>query len=382
MRGLAAFISVLSPAFEMNPTISPEEVKYDCRFFRGHIPCQPNKDFGVMCNACSHYTPKGFRILIIKLGAIGDVIRTTPLLERLEKVYPNSYISWLTRSPDVLPKNRIGRIYRYDETSLFVLQNQEFELAINLDKDEEACILLSQVRAKTKYGFSWQDGHIVAADAAAEHKLLTGLFDNLSKANTKSYLEEIFEICHLDFQKEEYILEVKPDLDALWKGKLQDLAKGKKIIGLNTGCGLRWQTRLWKPHNWVALIEKIQAAGHFPLLLGGKDEEVQNQIYAQSTGATYLGCFSLPEFIAISNQCDVIVSAVTMMMHLAIGLKKPLLLFNNIFNPYEFELYGRGQIIEPTSGCDCYYGNRCQREKSCMDDIAVETVVDALQKWV
>ena len=36
---------------------------------------------------------------------------------------------------------------------------------------------------------------------------------------------------------------------------------------------------------------------------------------------------------------DLVVTAVTMAMHIALGLGKKLVLFNNIFNPHEFELY-------------------------------------------
>ena len=70
-----------------------------------------------------------------------------------------------------------------------------------------------------------------------------------------------------------------------------------------------------------------------------------------------------------------------MMMHIAIGLKKPLVLFNNIFNKHEFYLYNNGVIIEPPTGCDCYYGNSCTRgEKHCMKDIPVDTVFDSIKK--
>ena len=51
------------------------------------------------------------------------------------------------------------------------------------------------------------------------------------------------------------------------------------------------------------------------------------------------------------------------------------MLFHNIFNVNEFELYNRGIIIEPTSGCDCYFGNTCSRKKSCMEDISVQDVL-------
>ncbi|PIU40254.1 MAG: glycosyl transferase, partial [Candidatus Omnitrophica bacterium CG07_land_8_20_14_0_80_50_8] len=47
------------------------------------------------------------RILIIKLGAMGDVLRTTPLLPALRKKYPGSKITWLVeaRCRGVLEKN-------------------------------------------------------------------------------------------------------------------------------------------------------------------------------------------------------------------------------------------------------------------------------------
>ena len=38
---------------------------------------------------CSYYDPVDKKILIIKLGAIGDVIRTTPLLHKLKATYPH-----------------------------------------------------------------------------------------------------------------------------------------------------------------------------------------------------------------------------------------------------------------------------------------------------
>ena len=60
------------------------EVKRDCRFFRGDVPCKPHKQHGVHCSECKYYEKIDKNILIIKLGAIGDVIRTTPLLRRLK----------------------------------------------------------------------------------------------------------------------------------------------------------------------------------------------------------------------------------------------------------------------------------------------------------
>ena len=79
------------------------DVKTDCRYYKGYIPCKPHKKEGVHCDNCKYYDPIKQRFLIIKLAAIGDVIRTTPLLHKLKKEFPNAEINWLTYSPAILP---------------------------------------------------------------------------------------------------------------------------------------------------------------------------------------------------------------------------------------------------------------------------------------
>jgi heptosyltransferase-2 len=71
-----------------------------------------------------------------------------------------------------------------------------------------------------------------------------------------------------------------------------------------------------------------------------------------------------------------------MAMHLAIGLRKPLVLFNNIFNPAEFELYGRGEILAPEKPCTCFFRNRCLEEEPCMPTLRPETVREAVLRQV
>ncbi|HEX3007882.1 MAG TPA: glycosyltransferase family 9 protein [Bacteroidales bacterium] len=329
----------------------------------------PNKLRNKVCQGCDEYNPITKKILIIKLGAIGDVIRTTPLVVRFKKLYPGCLITWITLSPEVLPSDQVDIILKFDFPSIYAVQNQKFDIAINLDKEIEACALLKDVDALQKYGFIWTDHHIGLATPNAEHKLITGLFDNVSKTNTKNYLEEIFEICHLNFEDEPYILNFNKEYAARWK-VINDKANGKKVIGLNTGCGKRWQTRLWPDEYWIKLIAGLRHNNLYPVLLGGADEHEKNVWLSEQTQAYYPGHFSLQEFISLTSNCDVIVTQVSMMMHIAIGLKKPLVLMNNIFNSHEFYLYNNGVIVGPDTGCDCYYGNKCARERHCMLDLS------------
>ncbi len=356
------------------------KIKYDCKFFKGAIPCSPSKLHNVDCQNCNNYTKISKRILIIKLGAMGDVIRTTPLVIKFKELYPNAHITWITLSPEVLPKQEIDTIFNWNETSLYITRNKKFDIAINLDKEEEACMLLSEVDAKEKYGFIWKNNHIDAADKNAEHKLLTGYFDHISQQNTKHYLDEIFEICGLKFNDEPYLLNYNKDLTAKWENTLASKSNGKTIVGLNTGCGNRWLTRLWPEEYWIKLTKELLAKGYFPIVLGGPQEDAKNKTISEKTEAWYPGTYSLEEFFAISSACDIIVTQVSMMMHIATALKKKMVLMNNIFNKHEFYLYNRGVIVEPESGCECFYGNTCKREKTCMLDIKPETVLNKIEE--
>jgi heptosyltransferase-2 len=358
-----------------------ESLHFDCRYFKGHIPCKPNKLRNKECKTCDEYEPITKRILIIKLGAIGDVIRTTPLVVRYKALYPGCHITWVTLSPDILPSSKIDTIYNFDFASVYAIQNMKFDIAINLDKEPEACSLLKDVHATEKYGFIWNQHHIDVATSAAKHKLITGLFDHISKTNKKHYLDEIFEICHLQFNNEPFLLDVDRNYAEKWK-ILKEKASGKPVIGLNTGCGKRWTTRLWPNNYWTQLVKELLNKGFYPVLLGGAAEDENNQYLSAQSGAYYPGHYSLKEFIAITSNCDLVVTQVSMMMHIVTALKIKLVLMNNIFNANEFYLYNNGAIVEPTTGCDCYYGNTCKRETSCMHDISVEMIIEKIKELI
>ena len=355
-------------------------VKFNCKHFKGTIPCKPNKEHGVDCCDCNYYEARGKQILIIKLGAMGDVIRTTPLVVRYKEMFENVHFTWLTEFPDVLPPSDIDDIMIPGVFSIEKIKGRHFDIAINLDKEEEACRLLADVDARVKYGFTWEQRHLNAATPAAEHKIITGLFDHISTENTKSYMEEIFEICHIDFRMEEYLFNYNKQLAEKWKHIFAEKAAGKAVVGLNTGCGNRWKTRLWPDEYWVEFIQKLDTNKILPVLVGGPQEDEKNKMLTKKTDAWYPGIYPLEEFISLSANFDAVITQVTMMMHIAVGHKTPIILMNNIFNKHEFELYGRGVIVEPETGCDCYYGNFCTRERPCMYDIKPETIKQELNK--
>ncbi|MCR4322301.1 MAG: hypothetical protein NUV74_18450 [Candidatus Brocadiaceae bacterium] len=128
--------------------------EFDCRFFASEKPCQFKLDCPID-SACPKYQPMGKRILIIKLAAIGDVLRTTPILPVLKKKYPQSYITWITdkSSLQVLEENPyIDRLLTANYENALRLQVEKFDVMICLDKDTVASSLASIVKIDLAVG--------------------------------------------------------------------------------------------------------------------------------------------------------------------------------------------------------------------------------------
>jgi len=297
---------------------------------------------------------------------MGDVIRTTPLLWRFKELYPKAEITWITYTPDVVPAI-VDHTLNFELKNILLLKSIHFDLLYNLDKDLEACALANQIVADVKKGFKLEFGRCSPIDRNSEDKWLTGLFDDINQANKKSYPQEIFEICGLQFKGERYILETDKES---W-----NIPENHPLIGLNTGCGERWSSRLWPIEYWIELAQRLKEKGFGVLLLGGKNEDIKNRKIASESGATYLGHFPLQKFFTLMDQCDLIVTAVSMALHIAIALNKKVILFNNIFNRNEFELYGLGEIIEPDVKCLGCFRGECQ--VNCMELIKPTQVFEA-----
>jgi ADP-heptose:LPS heptosyltransferase len=350
-----------------------ENLRTDCVHYLGDRPCRPHSEAGYRCT-CIHFQPTNRRGVIIKLGAAGDVLRTTPLLRALDPITTGTKILWVTHSPELLPTEACEAV-RPTAATLARIAQGTWDFCWNLDKDPEACAIGASTKATEHRGYTLRDGVPYPVDEDAWHKFATGIDNPYSRRNRQSYVEEIFDITCLPFRRQEYWLR---DTSAAARQRAAQLVPKHSAIGLNIGAGKRWPSRIWPAKSWIELIELLKARGLRPVLLGGPEEVEMSSQLVEATGCLMSGVQPLEIFYAIIERCYCIVSAVTMAMHLAIGARTPLVLLNNIFNPHEFELYGRGEIVEPPTPCDCYYDGVCRTGRKCINEISPEAVCEAV----
>jgi heptosyltransferase-2 len=342
------------------------------------------------CDGCPHYTPFGKRILIIKLAAMGDVLRTTPLLRGLRETNPACHITWLTE-PNVVPILQgipeIDRLLPYAPDSVLQMEVETFDEVYCFDKEPKATALAMKIGAGRKVGFGMSPlGSVICLNRESEYTYSLGINDSLKfRINAKTYPELVFECAGIPYKDpREYIL---PDLsEEIRSAETRLLALGicpEDIkIGLNTGAGGVFATKKWTEAGYIQLADRLAAElGARALLLGGPGEVERNRRIAAATQNRAINTGNdnpIREFAGIVGNCDVLVTGDTLAMHIAIGLKIPVLVMLGPTCHQEIELYGRGTKIVSDFECSPCYLSSCPKEAACMDAIGVDTVFQSV----
>ncbi len=364
-------------------------LKIDCIHFYGDRPCNFHKNDGRKCDDCDEYKPINFKILIIKLDAIGDVLRTTSILPPLRTKYPDAFITWCTKSNATQlfsNNNFVDEIITTEEDALFRINAEEYDIVINLDTSKISSSIAASAKGKNKIGFVLnKKGYVEATSKAADKWLEMSAFDDLKKENKQTYQEIMYEILELDKTKIAQPILKLSDAD-LEKGnslaKKWMLSKKCTTVGLNVGIGTKWPSKGWPAKRWEELIETLNSKNHQLLLLGGRDEKelitelCKKYKFLINTGYNN----SLVEFAAIVNLCDILITADTLALHIGTALDKKIIALFGPTSINEIDLYRKGKKVTAPDECKCYYNRYCTEEVSCMEKITSGMVIKAISE--
>lgn len=357
-------------------------LKYDCKYFKGDRPCTFNKQQGIMCQSCNYYLSIDKKLLIIKLDAIGDVLRTTSILKPLREKYPNFLITWLTKAnaKDLFNGNPyVDEVLTLDSENIFRLLTERFDIVINLDNGKTSASIAAVVKSNEKIGFLLDEkGFVIPTNSEANYWLHLSAFDSLKRENTRTHQDIMYSILNLEKPVQPPLLFLdESDLKfaELFSSKV-NLSINKPIIGLNIGIGPKWPSKGWPLFRWEELIKKL-ADGNFELLLlVGPEEKIANDYllkkypFLKSSGCNN----SLKEFASIINLCNVIVTSDTLALHIATALNKKLIVLFGPTSANEIELYSNGIKLSSGDECKCFYNKYCTESVSCMEKISAEKV--------
>ncbi|MEJ5261917.1 MAG: glycosyltransferase family 9 protein [Ignavibacterium sp.] len=367
-------------------------LKTDCIHFPGDRPCWPNKQFGKTCDNCEYYKPLKEKILIIKFDAIGDVLRTTSILPAVKRKYPESHITWLTKSnaTDIFIGNEyIDEVLAVENTfTLPKLLSQNFDLILHPDASPVSAAYAKIISAKEKLGFTLDEkGKVVPLNDEAIEWFEMGAFDQLKKANTKTYQQIIHSLLKLEYKRDEILLNLT-ESEKIFRDKFytdNKLNRYKYLVGINTGGSRRWKYKKWRLDGFKDVIQELEKHPEVGVLLfGGEIEsDLIDELKSFSKNVINTGTKnSLREFFALIDLVDVLITGDTLALHAATALKKKVICLFGPTSSAEIEDYGRIIKVIPDMDCLVCYKQDCDFVPNCMEKITSDMVIEQIKNII
>mgnify|MGYP002777923510 CR=1 FL=1 len=330
-----------------------------------------------------------YELLVIKTGALGDVLRTTSILPGFRVRHPDLRVTWLT-APGARPLIErhplVARVLSAPPEDGAALAALGRELAaaplsrvLSLDDELPLCELATALADPERH-----PGRLSGAYARGGRRLYTpdvapwfdmGLLsvhgkaraDELKIANRESHAAIYARMFGIPKGEPELPLEVDRLEAARARLRRGGWVPGRPLIGLNTGSGGRWESKKLPLDRTVELARRLglalAARGRgkpvFALLGGPEEAERNRQLLAALAGAVDAidtgTDNSLLDFAALVDALDLLISSDSLALHMAVARRRPVLCFFAPTSAAEIELYGRGAKVQSTAPDYCSY---------------------------
>ena len=323
------------------------------------------------------------KVAIIKLGALGDVVRTLPIAEAIKKKYPNTEITWITKENALElfeGNNNIDKSFAIPYKA-----SEVFDILYNFDIEKEAGSLALQIGANKKYGF-YSDGDYPAAfNLGAEYYINTLFDDELKKNNRKTYQQMMFDAAELPYNKEMPKIHLtNKDIEYAENFLKENKIKKEKLIGIHIGSSPRWPSKAWSNEKIKEFVIKVNQKGYQLLLLAGPDDiEKQKTIFQDLKKQNILVIGndpnnSIKEFSSLVNLCEKIICSDSLSLHISLALKKTTIGLFFCTTPHEVEDYSLlKKIVAPLY--DKYFPEKQdQYSEELVNSISVDEVLKNL----
>lgn len=330
------------------------------------------------------------RVLVLKTGALGDVLRTTAILPGLAATRPGLDVTWLTArgaEPLVEHHRHVRRVVAVDpkdpaslEAARRALAGTQWGWLISLDDEEPLCRLASAFHAAAPG--ARLSGAYLAADGARAYTddvapwFDMGLLSRLGKAaadrlkvlNLRTHPAIYAAMLGIPEGRPELPLDDAARAHAAAFAVRHGLDGASRVIGFNTGAGGRWTSKGLPVDRVVGLGTALDAElaredGARPVfvVLGGPAEGERNSAILAGLSARGVRAVDggtengLLEFAALLERLDLLVTSDSLALHLGVARDVPTVAFFAPTSAAEIELYGLGEKVASTAADACSY---------------------------
>jgi heptosyltransferase-1 len=352
--------------------------------------------------------PRFDSLLIVRLGAMGDIIHTLPAAAKLRQAFPHATLGWLVeeRWAELLCTLRYPRSGRRSPQRPLVdrvhsVNTAEWRRApFSFNTWQQMAVGLSQLRGirydavidfqgavRSALLARWSGAPSVYGSAQPRENAASMFYTRKILTNGTHVVEQALALAgavipsasipsaSMPTTMVEPQVEFPVDADA--ESKIAGLtADVKDFAILNPGAG--WGAKRWPSERYGQVAKELAEDGIGSLVnYGPGEEELAVAVEAASEGAARKISCSVSELIAVTRRARVLIGGDTGPMHLAAALKIPVVAIFGPTNPARNGPFGTRSIVLRSASSMTDHTRHREPERGLLEITAGEVVAAA-----
>jgi lipopolysaccharide heptosyltransferase I len=342
------------------------------------------------------------RFLLVRTGALGDIIHGLPVAAALKEAYPHLRLDWVVEEryaellrcvpvvdacvPVRFKQGVRGLADPGERTqwlkTLRTLRRAAYDVTLDLQGLIRSGMVAGWTRAPFRVGFSGDHvrerpnclfsnvrpkrmpvgGHVIDRNLCLLHPL--GIRSQGVRAVSYRVPEEMD-------RSAEHVLRTSGRQD-------DDLC-----VAVHPVAG--WPTKEWRPERYAEILRRLAGVSGIKVFLlwgPGERERVVTLRKTSGSAAHLIPRMGPAELLAFLKKCDLYLGGDSGPMQMASSLGKPVVA---LFGPTDPErngpFYGRYRVVWGRAACAPCYKRRCSR-RDCMDAVNLDSVWEALLRFL
>ena len=322
-------------------------------------------------------------VLIVRLGALGDIVHALPAAAALRVAHPSARIDWLVDAKhrpllDLVPV--IDRVVALERPSVAGwvdvtrrLRQIRYDVALDFQGLLKSAVLARSSGARRVLGFSiWHLREKTARPFYSESVEAEG--GHVIRKNLR-----LLEALGVNDQRVTFPLTdvASPAADAV-----AHAAGGTPIALINPGAA--WPNKRWDPRRFGEVASFLRDVGGLaPFVLWGPGEQTLARavVDASSGAARQAPATQISDLVALCRRASLMISGDTGPLHIAAAVGTPIVA---LFGPTDAGRNGpwmpHDPVISRYESCECHYDRRCHARAWCLDSVNVAEVTAAIQQ--
>jgi len=327
-------------------------------------------------------------ILIVRMGALGDIIHAVPAAAALRTAFPDARIDWLVEArhrPIVDLVSVIDRAVVLERPSIFGwldisrrMREVRYDVAIDFQGLMKSAVLARASGARRVIGFSiW-------------HLREKGARPFYSEIHRETPAERANHIVRQNLAllqslgvSDTTIQFPLADVSSRALEEIHTVLGGEHPFAL-INPGAAWPNKRWPADRFgevAAFLREVRGLPSF-VLWGPGEEGLAGAVVETSSGAARVAPPTrIADLLALSRAASLMVSGDTGPLHLAAAVGTPTV---SLFGPTDPQRNGPWHAddvsVSRYGACGCHYERRCRKAEWCLDSIAVPEVTAAIQQ--